>query len=98
MNQPKDIADLIKKAGLDHPQTVAANTFYHSGYPVDAIPHMDIPKLEQEKLNKTLQELVGSLNWLSTQTRPDITIITNILAQYNTKCSLGQINAAKYAI
>ena len=57
-----------------------------------------MPNMEQEKLNKTLQELVGSLNWLSTQTRPDIATITNILAQYNTECSPGHIEAAKYAI
>jgi len=45
-----------------------------------------------------MQELVGSMNWLSTQTRPDITTITAILAQYNHSCSPGHIDSAKYAI
>jgi len=45
-----------------------------------------------------MQELVGSTNWLSTQTRPDITTITAILAQYNHSCSPGHIDSAKYAI
>ena len=98
LNQPKDIADLIKKAGLHHPQTLEVKTPYRSGHPVDTIPHVEMPNSEREKLNKTLQELVGCLNWLSTQTRPDIATITNILAQYNTKCSPGHIDAAKYAI
>ena len=45
-----------------------------------------------------MQELVGSTKWLSTQTRPDITTITTILAQYNHSCSPGHIDSAKYAI
>ena len=98
MNQPKDIADLIKKAGLDQPQTLVTSTPYRSGYPVDSVPHVDMPQQDSDKLNKLLQELVGSMNWLSTQTRPDIATITNILSQYNTKCSPGHIDSAKYAI
>jgi len=53
---------------------------------------------QREVLNKLMQELVGSMNWLSTQTRPDITTITAILAQYNHSCSPGHIDSAKYAI
>ena len=53
---------------------------------------------ERAKLNKTLQEYVESLNWLSTQTRPDLSTITNIIAQYNSNCSPGHIDAAKYVI
>ena len=98
MNQPKDISDLIKKAGLDKPQTLTSPTPYRSGYPVDSIPDVDMTTEERDKLNKTLQELVGSMNWLSTQTRPDIATITNIISQYNTKCSPGHIESAKYAI
>ena len=98
MNQPKDISDLIQKAGLDKPQTLTSPTPYRSGYPVDSVPDIEMPPEEREKLNKTLQELVGSMNWLSTQTRPDIATITNIISQYNTKCSPGHIESAKYAI
>ena len=57
-----------------------------------------MPQSERDKLNKLLQELVGSMNWLATQTRPDIATITNILSQYNTKCSPGHIESAKYTI
>ena len=39
------------------------------------------------------------MNWLATQTRPDVATITDILSQYNTnKCSPGHIKSAKYAI
>ena len=57
-----------------------------------------MPQSECDKLNKLLQELIGSMNWLATQTRPDIATITNIISQYNTKCSPGHIESAKYAI
>ena len=98
MNQPKDISSLIQKAGLHHPHTLTSRTPYRSGYPVDSIPTVPMPTHKQEKMNKELQELVGSLNWISTQTRPDLSTITNIIAQYNSKCSPGHIEAAKYAI
>ena len=96
MNQPKDISNLIKKVGLNKPQSLSAPTPYRSGFPVDTVPHIDLPQNQRDKLNKILQELTGSLNWLATQTRPDIATITNIISQYNTKCSPGHIEAAKY--
>ena len=98
MNQPSDIRDLITKAGLDEPSVITKPTPYRSGHPVDSIPDVSSPPLKQQELNKQLQELVGSLNWISTQTRPDLSTITNILAQYNHKCSTGHIDACKYAI
>lgn len=42
--------------------------------------------------------LVGSLNWLSTSTQPDIAPITNMLAQYSNQASKGHIHAAKWVI
>ena len=98
MTQPKDISALIQKAGLHHPHILISRTPYRSGYPVDSIPTVPMSTNKQEKMNKELQELVGSLNWISTQTRPDLSTITNIIAQYNSKCSPGHIEAAKYAI
>ena len=98
LNQPKDTADLIKKASLDQPQSLSTSTPYCSGYPVDSVPDINMPPEERDKLNKTLQELVGCMNWLSTQTLPDMATIANIISQYNTKCSPGHIKSAKYAI
>ena len=98
MNQPTEIADLIKKASLHQPQTNISRTPYRSGFPVDSIPDDDLPFPQREKLNKELQELVGCLNWISTQTRPDLSTITNIIAQYNSICSPGHIESVKYSI
>ena len=97
-NQPADIRDLIKKAGLDMPESLSAETPYRSGYAVDTIPDIEMPDTERVKLNKLLQEYVCSLNWLATQTRPDLSTITNVIAQYCSKCSPVHIDAAKYII
>ena len=98
MTQEADIINLIKKVGLDKADSLTAKTPYRSGYPVDTIPHVEMSTSERNTLNKTLQELVGSLTWLTTITRPDIATITNILSQYNHNCSPGHIDAAKYVI
>ena len=99
MSQPVDIENLIKKVGLHHTQTNPTKTPYRSGHPVDSVPHDDsLPPSERAELNQYLQEIVGAMNWIAGHTRPDISTITNILAQYNHNCSKGHIDAAKYAI
>ena len=98
MGQPVDTNDLIVKAGLDSPHTSIPSIPYRSGYPVNSVPDVEMSLGDREKLNKTLQEYVGSLNWLANQTQPDIATITNIIAHYNSKCSPGHIEAAKYTI
>jgi hypothetical protein len=98
MSQENDALELIIKAHLDHPSTASKDTPYRSGHPVDSVPDVDMPINERAILNKILQEYVGSLNWLSCQTRPDLATITNIISQFNNKCSPGHIDAAKYAI
>lgn len=41
---------------------------------------------------------MGSLLWLSTATRPDIVVITSILAKYQNHSSPGHLSAAKYVL
>ena len=98
MTQTADIDTLVADTGLDKPDSLSAKTPYRSGYPVDTIPHKDMPISERHKLNKQLQKIVGSLNWLANITRPDISTITNILSQYNNNCSPGHLDAAKYVV
>ena len=98
MSQQNDALDLIIKAQLDAPATASTKNPYCSGHPVDSVLHVDMPIEDRHILNKLLQEYVGSLNWLSCQTRPDLATITNIISQFNNKCSHGHIDAAKYAI
>jgi len=50
-----------------------------------------MPPLQCVKLESKLHTIVGSLNWILTQTRPDIATITNMIVQYQT-------DAAKYVL
>jgi len=92
------VLELIIKAQLKEIATASKETPYRSGHPVHSVPDIDMPTDERQLLNKLLQEYNGSLNWLSCQTRPDLATITNILSQFNNKCSPGHIDAARYAI
>ncbi len=44
------------------------------------------------------QSIVGSINWLATNTRPDLAPVTSFLAAYNNNPSKGHMDAAIYAI
>ena len=76
-----------------------ASTPYRSGHPVDSVPHNDsITNQERLKLSSELRSMVGSLLWLSQGTRPDLSTIVSMLAQYQANPSYGHIRAAKHAI
>ena len=45
-----------------------------------------------------MRQLVGSLNWLSQGTRPDLSTITSMLARYQNSPTQKHIDAARYAI
>ena len=57
-----------------------------------------MPQNERDKLKQQLQSYVGSLLWLSQATRPDLSVITSILAKHQNNPSPGHIAAAKYVI
>jgi hypothetical protein len=59
------------------------------------VPDVHIPHNNHESSNKTLQEYSDSLNWLATQTKPNLSTITYIISQYNNKFSPGHIYASK---
>jgi hypothetical protein len=51
------------------------------------------------ELESKMCAFIGSLNWLSIQTRPDIATTTNTLAQYQSNPSpAGHLKAAKYVL
>jgi len=98
MSQNATIEELLIEARMNS-STNYASTPYRSGHPVDSIPNEDLPLHEKQKLQQVLlQKYVGSLNWLITQTRPDITTITNIIAQHTSNPSHGHIEAVRYVL
>ena len=91
MSQSATIQDLLIEARMNS-YTNYKPTPYRSGHPVDSIPNEDLPLHQKQKLQKQLQNYTGSLNWLATQTRPDIS------AQHNSDPSHGHIDAARYVL
>ena len=80
---------------MHHDNINSVQSHYHSGYPIDSIPHEAYDELTQKQYTKKLQSIVSSLTWLSMSTRPDLSTITNILAKYVRNPSQGHTNAAK---
>ena len=55
-------------------------------------------KSEKQLLQDKMRQLVGSLNWLSQGTRPDLATITSMLAKYQNSPTRAHVEAARYAI
>ena len=94
MSQTAFIDTLTTIANLNDSNT--AKTPYRSGLPVDKLEPPDKPATPDLILQ--MQQLVGSLQWLSQSTRPDIATITNILVQYQSNPSPQHIDSAKRVI
>ena len=75
-------------------------TPYRSGLPIDSL-HAYSGDTEDPsflRLRAQYQSIVGSLNWLATNTRPDIAPVTSFLAAYNHQPTQQHMDAAIYAI
>jgi len=71
---------------------------YRSGFPIDAVTHQEMHPEERDKLCLQYQSLVGSLNWLTHTTRPDLLIVVSLLAQHQSHPSPGHYDAALYTV
>jgi Reverse transcriptase (RNA-dependent DNA polymerase). len=98
LSQEADINQLLEDNNLHGTTTITKPTPYRSGHPVDTIPHVDMSPTERIELESKLRTIIGSLNWISTQTRPDVATITNIIAQYQSDPSPGHLDAAKHVL
>ena len=88
--------NLVTLANLDQSSKLPP-TPYRSGFPVDPVPDTHKPHHEIELRNQ-MRCFVGSLLWLSQGTRPDLSTITAMLAQYQNNPSKGHVDAARYVI
>ena len=75
-----------------------SRTPYRSGHPVDSVAESHLTPAERLKLSSELRSMTGSLLWLANGTRPDLSTIVSMLAQYQSNPSYGHIRAAKHAI
>jgi hypothetical protein len=71
---------------------------YRSGMSIDSIPTQSLSSTERDKLRLQYQSLVGSLNWLSHTTRPDLSTVVSLLAQHLSNPSQGHLDAAHYVV
>ena len=76
-----------------------SRTPYRSGLPVDKIPtNTPLPEHVRNEARDKYRHLVGTFNWLSLSTRPDIATITNMLSYNLHNATPSHVTAAKYVI
>ena len=97
MSQQAYIDHLLEMTQLQSPSVNEVRTPYHSGLPVDKLPTIP-PDDSTPKIKHFMQVLIGSLNWLSISTRPDITTIPTMIAKYVNSPTQQHIQAAKRVI
>lgn len=98
LSQPAFTENLIQMTGLDQSSSTIKPTPYRSGLPVDSVPDIQMSHSERAQLQTVYRSIVGSLQWLSSGTRLDIAVITNILAKYQNKPSPGHLDSAKHVV
>jgi hypothetical protein len=89
---------LIDSIGLGSLSTSTYSFPYRSGFPIDSIPHEDMPAVQRDSLCLQYQSLVGSLNWLAHTTWPDLSTVVSLLVQHQSNPSSGHLDAAKYVV
>ena len=90
------IESLLDKFNYEHCKP--ARTPYRSGLKINRIDNDGLDPSNKECLIKEFQSIVGGLNWLSINTRPDISTAYSLLSQFNHNPSQGHLDAAKYVL
>jgi hypothetical protein len=73
LSQEGFAATIVEAMGLTKANKSPMMTQFHSGFPIDAIPHVDKSTADCTPLMKQMQSWMGMINWLQQCTRPDIT-------------------------
>jgi hypothetical protein len=90
--------NLIKSFQFESTSASIYASPYRSGFPVDAVPHVDMSSTDRDALCLQYQSVVGSLNWLAHTTHPDLSTIVSLLAQHQCNPSPGHLEAARYVV
>lgn len=90
--------DLIEQHGLSDCNKSPRSTPFHCGLPIDMIQPSTLPVKKQAPLTKRYQELVGSLNWISISTHPDITATVSLLSEHQACPSEQHMDAAWHVV
>ena len=65
---------------------------------INQVPNNGLDPLHKHKLVKAYQSIMGGLNWLTINTRPDINVAIKLLGQFNCNPSIGHLNSAKQVL
>jgi hypothetical protein len=100
LNQSGFAANLVESFFQDSWNVTPTATPYRSGAPIDSIAPStdDDNSLAQFQRTAAYQSLIGSIGWLSSSTRPDLSAVHSFLASYSNKPSVGHMKAALYAL
>ena len=92
--------NLVERYRQQHSNINSNATPYRSGLPIDSLEGYsgDMEDPSFLRLRALYQSVVGSLNWLATNTRPDLAPVTSFLAAYNHYPTQQHMDAALYAI
>ena len=84
VSQQAFVEGMLQNFNMSH--IVPADTPYRSGLKIDRIEEDPSP---EKKFLTRYQSIVGCLNWLSINTRPNISTACSLLSQFNSKPSEG---------
>ena len=100
LNQSGFAANLVESFFQDSRNATPTATPYRSGVPIDSIALSTDEDDSPAQLRRTAayQSLIGSIGWLSSSTRPDLSAVHSFLASYSNKPSVGHMKAALYAL
>ena len=65
---------------------------------INRIEHDGKDPSTKEKLVREYQSIVGSINWLTINTQPNINTVYSLLSQFNLNPSQGHLEVAKYVL
>ena len=100
LNQSGFAANLVESFFQDSRNVTPTATPYRSGVPIDSVAPSTDEDDSPAQLWRTAayQSLIGSIGWLSSSTRPDLSAVHSFLASYSNKPSTGHMKAALYAL
>jgi hypothetical protein len=100
LNQSGYAANLVKQFSQDSWDPTPTATPYCSGVPINSIAQStnDNNSPAQLRQAETIQSLIGSISWLATAIRPDLSMAHSFLSSYNGKPSSSHMRATLYAL
>jgi hypothetical protein len=98
MNQLGFASNLVKSFFCEACDANPLATPYWSGIPVNSIAPLTDANNSPTQIPRAYQSLIGSIGWLATTTRPNLTAIHSFLSLYNEKLSVGHMKSALYVL